>query len=493
MMGRHKSPPVLFAFNVNLDQRVRADNPLRRIAELVDFSFVRDAVAHCYGRNGNVSVDPVVIMKMMLVLFLDDVASERELMRIIPERLDYLWFLGYGLDDPLPDHSVLSKARTRWGADVFETLFATTVALCVAHHLVDGETVHFDGSLIDANASTNSVVKGAPVFIEALRVMLDRETAKLDDLGGTEAPAKEADEPDGGERVNRGLVSTTDPDAPIVRHGGQKPRPRYKNHRSVDDACGVITATRTTAGDAKENGELFALVAEHERNTRTAVATVVADSQYGTVENFRSCQERGLRSHMADLALTSAGRGRRKGIFAERAFTYQEATDTYRCPAGQTLRRRAHKRTRRAYEYTAGKATCHACRLRGRCTRSRTTGRILKRHEGHALIEAARAESHSAAAKRDRRRRKHLMEGSFADAANNHGFKRSRWRRLWRQRIQDALIAAVQNVRILLRHVPARTKGSGRGGAEVLSRACVDVLAVLWLLGGLRMAHTGRG
>jgi len=78
MMGRHKSPPVLFAFNVNLDRRVRADNPLRRIAERVDFSFVRDAVAHCYGRNGNVSVDPVVIMKMMLVLFLDDVASERE-------------------------------------------------------------------------------------------------------------------------------------------------------------------------------------------------------------------------------------------------------------------------------------------------------------------------------------------------------------------------------------------------------------------------------
>ena len=75
-------------------------------------------------------------------------------------------------------------------------------------------------------------------------------------------------------------------------------------------------------------------------------------------------------------------------------------------------------------------------------------------------IDAARAESASAAAKRDRRRRKHLMEGSFADAANNHGFKRSRWRRLWRQQIQDYLIAAVQNIRILLRHGRLRESGT---------------------------------
>jgi transposase len=72
-------------------------------------SFVRKEVAHSYGRRGNKSVPPEVVVRMMLLLFLDDIKSERELMRIIPERLDYLWFLGYGLDDQIPNHSVLSR------------------------------------------------------------------------------------------------------------------------------------------------------------------------------------------------------------------------------------------------------------------------------------------------------------------------------------------------------------------------------------------------
>src|SRR5205814_5283840 len=79
-------------------------------------------------------------------------------------------------------------------------------------------------------------------------------------------------------------------------------------------------------------------------------------------------------------------------------------------------------------------------------------GRSLKHHEKQAALDVAKAQAHSRAAQRDRRRRRHLMEGSFADAANNHHFKRARWRRLWRQQIQDYLIAAIQNVRILLKH-----------------------------------------
>src|ERR1700719_2703349 len=122
MMGQQNSQKDLFTYNVDLDRRVRPDNPLRQIATAIDFSFVRQEVAQTYGYNGHVSVDPEVIVKMMFLLFYDNVSSERQLMRVIPERLDYLWFLGYGLEDEIPDHSVLSKARTRWGAEVFEKL-----------------------------------------------------------------------------------------------------------------------------------------------------------------------------------------------------------------------------------------------------------------------------------------------------------------------------------------------------------------------------------
>jgi transposase len=114
MMGEGDRPAPMWSYRGNLDKRVRSDHPLRRSNEVLDLSFVRGQVAHTYGRRGNKSVPPEIILRMMLLLFLDDIKSERELMRIIPERLDYLWFLGYGLDNEIPDHSVLSKARKRW-------------------------------------------------------------------------------------------------------------------------------------------------------------------------------------------------------------------------------------------------------------------------------------------------------------------------------------------------------------------------------------------
>ena len=155
MMGERNLQKQLWSYQVNLDNRVRSDHPLRRINETLDLDFVRQEVAKCYGTKGNVSEDPVVIMKMMLLLFLDNVRSERELMRIIPERLDYMWFLGYGLDDTIPNHSVLSKARKRWGQEVFVAVFSQIVAQWVRAGLAAGTKIHADSSLVDANASLN--------------------------------------------------------------------------------------------------------------------------------------------------------------------------------------------------------------------------------------------------------------------------------------------------------------------------------------------------
>ena len=327
-----------------------------------------------------------------------------------------------------------------------------------------------------------------------LRALVAREMAKLDEPEVPAAPPapKPEERPSRYEPLNNGLVSTTDPDARVVRKGQSAPDLCYKNHRAVDNAYGVITATETTPGDAKENGEMLSLIEEHERNTGAKVETVVADSQYGTVENYRACAERGIRPHMADLSLTQKGTGRRKGIFPESRFTYDPATDTYTCPAGQRLHRRRHHTHRRAYDYTAGPKVCGACDLRSQCTRS-AWGRNLKRHEDHPRIEAARAEARSAAAKRDRRRRKHLMEGSFADAANHHGFKRSRWRRLWRQEIQDYLIAAIQNIRIWLRHGPQRTRGVVPMPIELLQRVFWSLVAVVLAVRTRPDASADRG
>ena len=440
MMGQQKNEPELFNYAVNLEKRVRANHPLRQVKAAIDFSFVREEVAHCYGKNGNESVAPEVILKMMFLLFFDDIKSERELMEVIGERLDYLWFLDYGLDQEIPDHSVLSKARARWGKEVFESLFVRTVAQCVEAGLVDGSKLHVDSSLVDADAAKESVIKAAPPLIAALKRAYQATESKLE----------ETSTPGNYQAVNDRMMSQSDPDAALVRKGSGDSRPRYQNHRAIDDAKGVITAMETTPGSITENKKLMGLIDQHEKNTRSQVQTVVADHKYGTNENYVACQARAITTHMGDVA-SKAHRGRDQGIFGDEAFTYDAVHDLYRCPAGQTLKPRRLNPIRRTLEYKAPARVCAACVLRARCTRSHH-GRTVQRHEKQAALNVAHAQAHSAAARRNRKRRQHLMERSFADAANNHHFKRARWRRLWRQQIQDYLIAAIQNVRILLAH-----------------------------------------
>jgi transposase len=456
MMGLHQSQNQLFSYRVNLEHRVRRDHPLRRIAAAIDFTFVRAEVAHCYGHNGNVGLDPVVLLKLMFLLFYDDVASERELMERLPERLDYLWFLGYGLEDSVPDHSVLSKARRRWGREAFAKVFIHTVQQCVQAGLVDGKKIHVDSSLIDANASRQSVIKSSPELIAGYKETYAVQESKLEDR--STAPGYQA--------INDQMVSPTDPDAALARKGGGPSRPRYHHHRAVDDAHGVITAVETTPGSIAESSRLMDLIRQHQTNTGTNTDTAVADSAYGTAENLAACVESGIAPHLGEGQ--KIGRRTEKGanLFGEDQFIYDEASDTYGCPAGQKLRRRRFHPYRRTLEYTAGKTICQKCPLRGQCTTAKT-GRSLQRHPKEKLLRQARQMARSPAAQRDRQRRQHLMEGSFAQAANEHGFKRSRWRRLWRQQIQDWLIAAVQNVKTLLKAIQKRNQGAAAQRASV--------------------------
>jgi transposase len=454
MMGERDPQKQLWSYQVNLDKRVRSDHPLRRINETLELDFVRREVAQFYGTNGNVSEDPVVIMKMMLLLFLDNVRSERELMRIIPERLDYMWFLGYGLDDTVPNHSVLSKARKRWGEEVFVALFSRVVAQCVRAGLVEGTKIHADSSLVDANASLNSVRELDAATLDQIRRACREQTEKLEEA---DTKKNEADDdqypniPGPGPRteINQKYQSNTDPEATLVRQHGFKTRPRYKNHRVVDDAHGVITAVHTTTGRINESHELMELVDQHQANTAIAAQTIVADCKYGTIENYIVCQKRKLRTHMADLLGSSPGSGRRDGIYPESMFRYQPESDTFLCPDGQLMKPRRLHSVRLTWEYVTKRGVCLKCHLRKFCTRSRT-GRTMRRHRDQKLLDRARRQANTKQAKLDRKRRQHLIERSFADASNLHGFKRARWRGLIKQSIQDLLIAAVQNLRKLI-------------------------------------------
>jgi transposase/uncharacterized protein (UPF0179 family) len=443
MMGVQQPPQSnLFYIGINIDKRVRANHPLRKINNLIDFNFVYDEVKDLYGYNGNESVPPPIILKLMLLLMFYNVRSERELMDTLPERIDWLWFLGYDIDSDIPNHSVLSKARKKWGVDVFSSLFERTVLQCAEAGLVDGSKIFVDSSLVDANASNNSVID-----TKNLKHQLHKNYKKLE--ARLEEKDESIDSSRSYEKKNSRYISSTDPDAAIVNRG--KPKLSYQVHRAVDERCEVITATEATPGDINEAHRMLPLVEQHEASTGVTVETVVADSKYGTIDNFLACHDRGIEAHMPDLLKVAHKRAAQRGKFTEEQFLYDSATDSYICPAGNRLKPKTLHIRRMSRDYAAPKKVCAACELRDKCTKNKS-GRTIKRHMRQAELDRMREQSRSAEAKQDIKTRQHLMERSFAQATW-YGFDHARWRGLGKMHIQEYLICAIQNIKILIKYV----------------------------------------
>jgi transposase len=459
-MGRQPNQQEKLFYNrINLDQRIRTDHILRQISQHIDFDFIYKEVRDTYGANGNVSVPPPVILKMLLLLILYNVRSERELLSTLPERLDWLWFLGFDLDDEVPNHSVLSKARTRWGSEAFKRFFERIVWQCVQAGLVDGRKLFMDGCLIQANASNNSVVN-----TESLKRYLNKSYQKLEArLDEPEASDDEQQPPRPGP-TNRTHISTTDPDASVVRQGGSRSKLKYQVHRAVDGRSEVITATEVTTGSVNEAHRMDSLLDAHGKNTELSAEVCVADQKYGTIENYLSCHDRGVKSHFASFEQAHRGSGCQEGIFPKEAFDYEAATDSFRCPAGEQLTRRRFNARRQQWEYTASAKTCQGCALRAQCTRSHA-GRSLKRHLRQEALDTMLSQAESDPARRDRKTRQHLMERSFA-RGTRYGLKQARWRRLWRVEIQEYLTATVQNVMVLIRCLKEQLASAAKAEAR---------------------------
>jgi len=252
-------------------------------------------------------------------------------MDTLGERLDWLWFLGFDLDTEIPDHSVLSKARSRWGEEVFRGFYERIVWQCVERGLVEGSKLFMDSSLVRADASNNSVVDKNSVKKYLNKSYTELERRLEEDRGNDKEDDDNNNDNKGNTGVNKRYVSTTDPDASIIRRGS-KPKLLYQAHRAVDSAYEVITATTLTRGELNEGHLMTAMIDAHQLNTDTRVRTVVADSKYGTADNYLSCYDRGIKAHMPGIA---DNKGTRGGVFSEQEFKYDKNTDTYICPAGK--------------------------------------------------------------------------------------------------------------------------------------------------------------
>ena len=280
---------------VCLDELVPEDDRYRRIDSLVgDWGFVRDAARPYYSEGiGRPSIDPTVLLKLMLAGALEGIGSMRELLRVADVRLDLRLFLGYGLSERLPAHQTISEAQTQRFADgdVFERLFLRTVALCDEHGLLDGSHLSVDGFHVEANAALRSL------------------RASLEPLAGEAAVEPAADEapappqlrlaePRSGptpkrKASNATAVSTTDPDARLTGKPGQRPHLVDRGHVAVDPKARCIVSCLGERAEGHE-GDGLAPILDRARFVLPKLASVGADQGYAAERVWEDAAQRGI-------------------------------------------------------------------------------------------------------------------------------------------------------------------------------------------------------
>jgi len=432
MMGKaNKLEPKLFYHGVSLERRIPKDHPLRKIKQHIDFTFVRSQVEDSYGKNGNKSIDPAIILKMLLLLFYENIKSERHLASQLSLRLDWLWFCDYDIDDPTPNHSVISKARSRWGVDVFAKFFENILSQCIEAGLVDGKTIHIDSSTINANAGIDKLKPKLELIGKQLYRQLEEETDMPTELTADQPYTK---------------VTEVDSDARLFVKNG-KITLGYKDNRVIDDGHGIITATVTTPANIRDEKALAKAVEEHIKNTGIKPDKAVADKGYGYVESYNYLHNKNILPCIPhrDYDVSKYNK------ISRAEFIYNRDNDCYICPMGHKLRKTQVDRPQQAVCYTADRKTCEQCENFTGCVSSAKSGRNIKRKIGADIIEWADNCIPQYQRRKLMRRRMYKAEGSFADAANNHGYKRARWRGKTKVQIQNLMIASIQNMRKLLR------------------------------------------
>ncbi len=233
MLG-HK--PKLFKEHtaISLEHLVPRDNFYRQVEANLDLSFVRDLMSERYASAmGRPSIDPVVFFKLQLIMFFEGIRSERQLMETVNLNLAHRWYIGYDLDEAVPDHSSLSKIRDRYGLEVFQQFFEQIVELCIQAGLVWGKELYFDGSKVQANAAIDGLV---PRFYgeakQHLRSLFNRAESPSEQNPSSQVetiPRGFVHKYDGTRILSRAskswyqrtadsLVSPTDPDATPMKH-----------------------------------------------------------------------------------------------------------------------------------------------------------------------------------------------------------------------------------------------------------------------------------
>lgn len=458
MQGEKKFEPRLF-YGINLVDFLGPDHFLVKLDKLVSLEWVRERTRQYYSHTGKPSVDPVVLIKMLLVGYIYDIRSERRLIEEVRLNLAYRWYVGYDLDEELPDHSIFTKARARFDKDLFLDIFEKILSECVRAGLVKGDGVLVDSTIVRADASMNSMVE--------LTLPADEYWRKLDE--SEKGEQRRGKKPKGDQSIQIGSQfngdvdtekigkrrrsrkakylrkrSTTDPDATVFYRYGVGTSLSYKAH-AIADTNGIITAVAVSPSADHDTTKLPELLERHEKSLGTPPA-LAGDTHYGSNEALTYLHEKGIKA-----AVPYTGKRKEKGRFPKEAFAYDEEKDQFTCPAGKVLRRKSTSRSRNLASYLANPEDCASCSMHADCMgKSKAAARMVTKGFGAALEEAARFSS-SAEGERLAFQRHTVIEGLFGEAKTFHGMSRAKMRGLEKVEIQVLLTATALNLKRLVK------------------------------------------
>jgi len=443
MMGHRQVEQAVLFYEFSLERHVPADHLLRSIDRFVEFGALRRELAPFYSAIGRPSVDPELMIRMLIAGYCFGIRSERRLCEEVHLNLAYRWFCRLGLDGDVPDHSTFSKNRHgRFRrSDLLRRLFETVLRRCIDEGLVGGEGFAVDASLIKADANRQKGIegdKGLPP--EAAGRAVQEYLAVLDDAAFGAAT-----------EVTPKFVSPADPAARWTgAHGGQAFFAYSTNYLIDTDHAIIVDVEATTAIRQAEVLAAKRMIERVRERFDLYPARLMGDSAYGSAEMLGwLVYEHGIEPHVTVFDKSA----RKDGTFSREDFTYDHERDVYFCPGGKTLTTTGTRVNDDAtILYRATKHDCAGCALKSRCCPNSPARKVPRSiHEG--ARDMARAIARSWEGRVSRRLRK-KVEMLFAHLKRILKLDRLRLRGPTGARDEFLLAATAQNLRKLAKLIP---------------------------------------
>src|SRR6201982_3720638 len=447
MMGQHDRSEALFYY-FRLEDPVPEHHLLRLIDKHISFAFVPQQLKDSYSETGRPSIDPELLLRMLVIGYLHGITSERKLVEELRMHLAWRWFTGLGFDQGIPHHSTFSKNRHGrfQESKLFEQLFEQVVRQCVEVGLVQGKNLSVDGSFVEANAAKESRIPREQL-VEAAQVhhTVRQYLREVEEQNPVEESPHEQEQ-----------VSTTDPDATYATKGGTPARLGYYDNYLVDNhSCVIVGVQATAARMSQETVAAQHMLTQFTHWQGRTPESVAADTTYGNGEFLQWLADRNITPYMRTR---DSIHRKRSPFFGPERFTYEPENNRYICPASQLLNYGSRGYRNRAFNYIGSRKKCGPCSLRPQCTSAAFRGLII--HQNEPARQRARELVNTPEFAQAQRQRK-KVEALFAELQDQIGLRRLRLRRLRFVREQFFLAALAQNIKRLVRFLSQPTTPVG--------------------------------